>query len=123
MTIHVFAGPSLSGSPVLELDGICAHPPIAHGDLFRLRLSPDDAVLIVDGVYQHTAPVRHKEILAVYATGVPIYGTASLGALRACEHLGHGMIGLGTVFGWYRDGRVFSDADVALTHGDADVDF
>lgn len=123
MTIHVFAGPSLSGSPVLELDGVCPHPPIAHGDLYRLRLTRCDAVLIVDGVYQHTAPVRHKEILELYSTGVPVYGTASLGALRACEHEGHGMTGLGTVFAWYRDGRLISDADVALTHGDADIGF
>ncbi|MFD9893586.1 TfuA-like protein [Amycolatopsis sp. NPDC059027] len=123
MTIHVFAGPSLSGSPVLELAGVCPHPPIAHGDLYRLRPDAGDAVLIVDGVYQHTAPVRHKEILDLYAAGVPLYGTASLGALRAAEHQGHGMTGLGTVFAWYRDGRLISDADVALTHGDADVDF
>lgn len=123
MTIHVFAGPSLSGSPVLELDGVCPHPPIAHGDLYRLRLGPGDVVLIVDGVYQHTAPVRHKEILELYSAGTPVYGTASLGALRACEHQGHGMAGLGTVFAWYRDGRLISDADVALTHGDADIGF
>lgn len=123
MTIHVFAGPSLSGSPVLELDGVCPHPPIAHGDLYRLGLAPGDVVLIVDGVYQHIAPVRHKEILELYSTGTPVYGTASLGALRACEHQGHGMVGLGTVFAWYRDGRLISDADVALTHGDADIGF
>jgi hypothetical protein len=123
MTVHVFAGPSLSGSPVLELDGVCPHPPIAHGDVYRLRASRDDAVLIVDGVYQHTAPVRHKEILDLHAAGVPVYGTASLGALRACELQGHGMTGLGTVFGWYRDGRLVSDADVALTHGDEDIGF
>lgn len=123
MTIHVFAGPSLSHSPVLELDGVCAHPPIAHGDLYRLRLSGDDTVLVVDGVYQHTAPIRHKEILDLYAAGVPVYGTASLGALRACELHGHGMVGLGTVYGWYQEGRVISDAAVALTHGDADIDY
>jgi hypothetical protein len=123
MTTHVFAGPSLSHSPVLELDEVCPHPPIAHGDIYRLRLSHNDTVLIVDGVYQHTAPVRHKEILELYAAGVPVYGTASLGALRACELHGHGMVGLGTVFAWYMDGRVISDADVALTHGDAEIDF
>ncbi|MEV0899180.1 TfuA-like protein [Actinoplanes sp. NPDC049802] len=123
MTIHVFAGPSLADSPVLDLDGVCPHPPIAHGDVYRLRLDAGEAVLIVDGVYQHTAPVRHKEILDLYAEGVAVYGTASLGALRASELHGYGMTGLGTVFGWYQDGRVFSDADVALTHGDADVDY
>ncbi|MBE1501839.1 hypothetical protein H4696_008939 [Amycolatopsis lexingtonensis] len=123
MTVHVFAGPSLTGSAVLDLDGVCWHPPVAHGDLYRVRTAPGDSVLIVDGLYQHTAPARNKEILELHTRGIPVYGAASIGALRACEHLGHGMAGLGTVFGWYRDGRLFSDADVALMHGDADVGY
>ncbi|WP_370967180.1 TfuA-like protein [Amycolatopsis sp. cg9] len=123
MTVHVYAGPSLTGSAVLELDGVCWHPPVAHGDLYRVRVAPGDSVLIVDGLYQHTAPARNKEIIELHTRGVPVYGAASIGALRACEHLGHGMAGLGSVFGWYRDGRLFSDADVALMHGDADVGY
>lgn len=123
MSVHVFAGPSLAGSPVLELPGVCAHPPIAHGDLYRVRLGAGDAVLIVDGLYQHRAPVRHKEILELLAAGVPVFGAASIGALRACELSGHGMAGLGTVYGWYAEGRLVSDADVALVHGDGDVGF
>ncbi|MEC3980180.1 TfuA-like protein, partial [Amycolatopsis sp. H20-H5] len=93
------------------------------GDLYRLRLANGDAVLIVDGVYQHRAPVRHKEILSLHLDGVAVYGAASIGALRACELDEHGVTGLGTVYGWYRDGRIESDADVALMHGDEDVDF
>jgi hypothetical protein len=123
MTVHVFSGPSTAGSPVLGLPGVCWHPPVVHGDLYQLRLAPGDAVLIIDGLYQHRAPVRHKEILSLCATGVPVYGAASIGALRASELSGLGMSGLGRVFGWYRDGRLNSDADVALIHGDADVGF
>lgn len=123
MTVHVFSGPSTAGSPVLGMAGVCPHPPVAHGDLYRVRLDPGDAVLIVDGVYQHCMPVRHKEILSFCANGVRVYGAASIGALRACELQGHGMTGLGRVFGWYRDGRLNSDADVALVHGDADTGY
>ena len=123
MTLHVFAGPSLVDSPVTGLPGVCRHPPVAHGDVYQVRLRPDDAVVIVDGVYQHTPPVRHKEILELAGSGVPVYGAASIGALRACDLAGHGITGLGTVFGWYRDGRLESDADVALVHGDGDSDF
>ncbi|OLF11293.1 TfuA-like protein [Actinophytocola xanthii] len=123
MTVHVFAGPSLSGSPVLGLAGVCHHPPIAHGDLYRLRPGPQDVVLVVDGLYQHTAPIRHKELVAAHAAGTTLVGAASIGALRAADLVGHGMTGMGTVFGWYRDGRLVSEADVALMHGDADVDY
>lgn len=122
MTVHVFSGPSTADSAVLEMPEVCPHPPVMHGDLYRLRLEPGDKVLIVDGLYQHEAPVRHKEILSLCGR-TRVYGAASIGALRASELHGLGMSGLGTVFGWYRDGRLNSDADVAVVHGDADVGF
>ena len=123
MTVHVFSGPSTAGSALLEMPEVCPHPPVTHGDLYRLRLEPGDTVLIIDGLYQHEPPVRHKEILSLCASGVRVYGAASIGALRASEMHSLGMPGLGTVFGWYRDGRLNSDADVAVVHGDADIGF
>ncbi|MGW7264859.1 TfuA-like protein [Streptomyces sp. NPDC054842] len=93
-------------------------PPVRHGDLFDLCLRPGDEVLIVDGVYQHFAPIRHKEILAQLARGVHIAGTASLGALRAAELADFGMEGLGQVYAQVRSGRLVSDADVAVLHAD-----
>lgn len=123
MTLHVYAGPSLDPSLVPADPALRLHPPVAHGDLYRLRPEPGDAVLVVDGVYQHRPPVRHKEILSLCADAIPVYGAASIGALRAAELSGHGMAGLGTVFGWYADGRLESDADVALLHGDDEAGF
>ncbi|MGN5376781.1 TfuA-like protein [Streptomyces lasalocidi] len=93
-------------------------PPVKHGDLFDLCLRPGDQVLIVDGVYQHFAPIRHKEILAQLARGVHVAGTASLGALRAAELDGFGMQGLGQVYAEARAGRLVADADVAVLHAD-----
>ncbi|MFJ3229327.1 TfuA-like protein [Streptomyces sp. NPDC086783] len=96
-------------------------PPIRHGDLFDLCLRPGDQILIVDGVYQHYAPIRHKEILAQLARGVRIAGTASLGALRAAELADFGMQGIGHVFTEARAGRLIADADVAVLHTDDDA--
>lgn len=93
-------------------------PPVKHGDLFDLCLCPGDQVLIVDGVYQHFAPIRHKEILAQLARGVHVAGTASLGALRAAELADFGMQGLGQVYAEARAGRLVADADVAVLHAD-----
>ncbi|MGW2651472.1 TfuA-like protein [Streptomyces sp. NPDC001393] len=93
-------------------------PPVKHGDLFDLCLRPGDQVLIVDGVYQHFAPIRHKEILAQLARGVHVVGTASLGALRAAELADFGMQGLGEVYAEARAGRLVADADVAVLHAD-----
>ncbi|MFF4102608.1 TfuA-like protein [Streptomyces sp. NPDC001903] len=91
-------------------------PPIRHGDLFALDPRPGDQVLVIDGVYQHFAPIRHKEILAVLALGVRVAGTASLGALRAAELAGFGMRGLGHVYTAARCGELVADADVGVLH-------
>lgn len=112
-----FVGPTL---PAGQRPAGCFEyrPPVRHGDLFDLCLRPGDQVLIVDGVYQHFAPVRHKEILAQLARGVDVCGTASLGALRAAELAGFGMRGLGQVYAEARAGRLAADADVAVLHAD-----
>ncbi|MFF3420023.1 TfuA-like protein [Streptomyces sp. NPDC002698] len=111
-----FVGPTLPAQQ--RPAGFEYRPPVRHGDLFDLCLRPGDQVLIVDGVYQHFAPIRHKEILAQLARGVHVAGTASLGALRAAELAGFGMQGLGQVYGQARAGRLTADADVAVLHTD-----
>jgi hypothetical protein len=46
-----------------------------------------------------------------------------MGALRAAELHGRGMIGVGRIFEWYRDGRITDDSEVALLHADAEHAF
>ncbi|MEU9137021.1 TfuA-like protein [Streptomyces sp. NPDC048404] len=111
-----FVGPTLPAG--LRPAGFEYRPPVKHGDLFDLCLRPGDQILIVDGVYQHFAPIRHKEILAQLARGVHVAGTASLGALRAAELDGFGMQGLGQVYAQARAGHLNADADVAVLHTD-----
>ena len=43
-----------------------------------------------------------------------------MGALRAAELHGLGMVGVGRIFRWYRDGEVIDDAEVALLHAGAE---
>jgi hypothetical protein len=120
MSVHVFVGPTLPASIVLALIPTAVlHAPVAHGDLLRLRLTRQDIVVLVDGYYHHSAPVRHKEILVLLREGVSVIGCASMGALRAAELSAFGMIGRGTVFEMYRDGAIDADDEVAVTHGPA----
>lgn len=119
MSIDVFVGPTLAADTVRELvGGAIVHGPIAHGDLLRLQPKPGGVVVIIDGLYHHRAPVRHKEILAALAAGVHVVGCSSMGALRAAELHVFGMIGNGNVFEMYRSGAVDSDEEVAIAHGD-----
>jgi hypothetical protein len=123
-TDYVFAGPSLPAPQVRELlPGCQVLPPIQHGDLLRLRPERGDRVLIIDGLFLQSAPVRHKEILMLLAQGVTVAGAASMGALRAAELWPYGMRGVGDIFRLHRDLVVTSDDEVAVIHCSAEEEY
>jgi hypothetical protein len=115
--IHVYCGPTITGAEVRAmLPAAIIHPPVRHGDLLRLKLSPGDIVVIIDGVFHHEPPARHKEILELLAGGARVVGAASMGALRAAELQPYGMTGVGDIFRAYRDGSIVADDEVAVAH-------
>src|SRR4029077_20448184 len=61
----------------------------------------------------------------VYALQYPgvkaIYGAASMGALRAAELDYLGMIGVGRIYGWYRDSVTEDDSEVAISFAERDT--
>ncbi|GAB3977762.1 hypothetical protein GCM10029978_068460 [Actinoallomurus acanthiterrae] len=115
--LHVFAGPTITAARVRSLaPAATVHPPIQHGDLLRLRLSPGDTVVIVDGLWHQVPPVRHKEILLLLDEGVTMVGAASMGALRAAELNPYGMLGIGWVYEQYASGAIDADDEVAVAH-------
>ena len=120
----VFLGPTLALS---EARDICPdaefHPPVRFGDLYDLTCDTPGQVLIVDGVFHDSTPVWQREILQLLQAGWQVLGASSMGALRALELEPYGMIGLGTVFEWYRSGRIEGDDEVALLHGVAEMDY
>ncbi len=77
-------------------------------------------MLIIDGLFLQSAPVRHKEILAILAAGVTVIGSSSMGALRAAELHPYGMRGVGEVFELYRCGVIDGDDEVAVIHASGD---
>ena len=113
--VHVYCGSTITSSEVIEIiPWAVTHPPVKHGDLLQLTVSTGDIVIIIDGVFHHTAPVRHKEILILLAQGVTVIGAASMGALRAAELYPYGMIGVGSIFDAYRAGVIEADDEVAV---------
>jgi hypothetical protein len=109
----------MSAEAVAEhLPGAHVLPPVRHGDLLQLAPRTGDTVLILDGVFHQSPPIRHKEILEVIASGVRVIGAASMGALRAAELHSLGMIGYGWIFALYRDGTVDADDEVAVMHAE-----
>ena len=121
MSDFVFLGPSLPVAQAREILPDAAYlPPVQHGDLLRIRAGRGDRVLVIDGLFMMTAPVRHREILDLLADGVTVAGSSSMGALRAAELWPYGMRGVGDVFELYRSGVVEGDDEVAVVHGPAE---
>ena len=117
MTSYVFAGPTLASAEVqAACDAICL-PPVALGDVYRVAQKRPQAIGIIDGYSDGVPAVWHKEILWAMAEGVHVFGSASMGALRAAELHDFGMRGVGRIFEWYRDGTLEDDDEVAVLHG------
>jgi hypothetical protein len=74
------------------------------------------AIGIVDGYFQVVPAVWHKEILWAMAQGIHVFGSASMGALRAAELLEFGMEGVGWIFEQFACGAFEDDDEVAVTH-------
>ena len=118
----VFAGPSLHGAE-FDPGDVVIRGPAEMGDLERAVAAGATAVGLVDGHYQQVGAVWHKEILFALASGVAVYGAASMGALRVSECEAFGMIPVGDIAHRYCSGELFDDADVALTNGPAELGF
>ena len=86
MNTCVFLGPSLSRKEAVDILPDAEYlPPAAQGDVYRATCRNPQAILIVDGFFDCVPAVWHKEILWAMQDGVHVYGTASMGALRAAE--------------------------------------
>jgi hypothetical protein len=119
----VFLGPTM---PVGDARGLLNGrflPPARNGDVLRALVHDPSAIVIIDGYFNWVPSVWHKEILYALDRGVPVYGTSSMGALRAAELDQFGMIGSGMVYEGYRSGRLTDDDEVAVMHGDAESDY
>ena len=119
----IFAGPSLPpalrpADPVLEW-----RPPVRQGELYQVAFSGPAVIGVIDGFFEVTPTVWHKEILWAMAQGIHVYGSASIGALRAAELHTFGMKGVGRIFAAYRDGILSDDDEVAVLHGPEELGY
>jgi hypothetical protein len=118
-----FLGPSLPAAEARRLAACRVLPPARAGDVLAVLPERPLAIALVDGVFDTTPSVWHHELALALDAGVAVFGAASMGALRAVELAPLGVVGVGTVFRWYRDGVIDDDAEVALLHGDAEHGF
>ena len=120
MTICVFLGPTLDVSEARLILDAEYFPPAAVGDVYRATCRKPRAIAIIDGVFDRVPSVWHKEILYAMSHGIHVWGSSSMGALRAAELAPFGMVGVGEVFERYRSGIYEDDDEVAVSHAPAD---
>ncbi|HEY1707063.1 MAG TPA: TfuA-like protein [Rhizomicrobium sp.] len=123
MKTIIFAGPTLSGHPVMASRAFSWRPPAAEGDVYRAALKRPDAIALIDGRFENVPSVWHKEILWALSNGIAVFGAASMGALRAAELHPFGMIGIGAIYEAFRDGRYSDDDEVAVVHAPKEMHY
>ncbi|MDK1377922.1 MULTISPECIES: TfuA-like protein [unclassified Sinorhizobium] len=119
----VFVGPTVPDARELAGAGFAVHPPAMQGDILRAARAGATIIGLVDGNFEHVAPVWHKEILFALSQGVQVFGAASMGALRAAECAPFGMVGIGEIYRQYTTGELTDDSDVALLHAPAELGY
>ncbi|HXV24206.1 MAG TPA: TfuA-like protein [Alphaproteobacteria bacterium] len=123
MSAYVFVGPTLRPDEVAAVSDFVCLPPVAQGDVYRIAQLSPEAIGIIDGFFSGAPSVWHKEILWALSEGIEVFGSASMGALRAAELHRFGMRGIGRIFEAFRDGVLEDDDEVAVVHGPAETGF
>jgi hypothetical protein len=123
MKACVFVGPTLRPEDLPPAGEIDVLPPVAQGDVYRIAQVRPRAIGIIDGYFEGVLSVWHKEILWAMAEGIHVFGSASMGALRAAELHPFGMRGIGRIFEAYRDGELEDDDEVAVIHGPSETGY
>jgi hypothetical protein len=119
----IFAGPSLPPAARPPDPAFEWRPPVRQGEAYEAALTRPAVIGIVDGYFEVTPTVWHKEILWAMAQGIHVYGSASIGALRAAELDSFGMVGIGRVYECFRDGILTDDDEVAVLHGPEELGY
>ncbi|MBD2410157.1 hypothetical protein FACHB389_26280 [Nostoc calcicola FACHB-389] len=121
--ILIFLGPTLAVTQASQILPACYLDPVRCGDILAcLRLQPR-VIAIIDGFFDRSASVWHKEILWALEAGVRVFGASSMGALRAAELEAFGMEGFGAIFAAYRDRQYIGDDEVAILHSNPQSEF
>jgi hypothetical protein len=120
----IFLGPTLPRPEAEAVLQATYLPPARQGDVYRaVRDHRPGAIGIIDGYFHQVPSVWHKEILWAMTEGVHVFGSASMGALRAAELEAFGMEGVGRVFEAFQRGLLEDDDEVAVVHAPAELGF
>jgi hypothetical protein len=112
----IFIGPTLSIDKAKEILDADYRPPAKKGDLLKLIPTAVKFVGLIDGYFLQDYPPTPIEVYNLLRKkDVLVFGSSSLGALRAVELKRFGMMGIGKIFNLFLKGIIDSDDEVAVT--------
>jgi len=117
MKAVIFAGPTISSSQISSLIDAEILPPVSMGDVRHAVSNGARVIGVIDGYFEGVPSVWHKEILWAIDQSITVFGSSSMGALRAAELHEFGMRGIGRIFDAYKSGELEDDDEVAVHHG------
>lgn len=116
----IFLGPTLTLADAKNILPDAHYlPPICCGDILQCLQYQPKRIGIIDGSFEYTAAVWHKEILLALEQGVSVLGASSMGALRAAELAAFGMVGIGSIYEDFATNILEDDDEVAVIHRNA----
>ncbi len=121
MKTCVFVGPSAGDVALPKAWDRFA--PATQGSVFLAVETNYDIICLVDGFFGNVPSVWHKEVLYAISKGCLVFGASSMGALRAAELCAYGMIGVGSIFRFYRSGVLADDDEVCVLHAVREMHF
>lgn len=123
--IIVFSGLTLNKQQIRDyLPSSIYLPPAVQGDLYQAyKTFKPKVIALVDGLFEVEPSVWHKEILYLLSQNVSVYGSSSMGALRAAELHAFGMKGIGKIFNDYLTGTLEDDDEVAVFYGPEEIGY
>jgi hypothetical protein len=116
--IVIYVGPSLAVEDAQAILNADYRPPVRRGDINALMKSPPKIIGIVDGKFFQSFAISPKEILPALDGGIHVFGSSSMGALRAVELKPYGMVGVGRVFELFDSQVLHADDEVAMVFDD-----
>ena len=122
--VVVFTGPTLPIGDAQKIIDAKYLPPAKQGDMYKAFVKYKPKLIgLIDGNFENIPSPWHKEILYIMSQGVSVFGSSSMGALRAAELADFGMIGIGQIFRNFYSNELEDDDEVTVVHGPEELDY
>lgn len=117
--ILFFTGPSCPAELIYQkIPNADVRPPAKRGDLLKAVKEKFHVVGLIDGTMIEVPTIGSHEIFYALDHGVHLYGSSSLGALRAVEFRNHGFQGIGVIYQWYLQQVTYRDDELLVQMND-----